>query len=93
LLIPADHLIKVALVKQPQFQGIQRLSKRCSQRLNQGAKKWQPCRAGDARPTEKQHPTLLMTLEERLRDVWAVGDELHGDGRPSSNFDILFSTP
>jgi hypothetical protein len=33
-----------------------------------------------------------MALEERLRDVWAVGDELHGDVRPLSNFDRIFSS-
>jgi hypothetical protein len=92
LLKPAEHLVQVAFFFTLLFRGIQRLSKRFSQPLNQGPEKWHLRRAGDARPTEKQHPAFLMAMEERLRDVWAVGDELHGDGRPSSNLDKIYSS-
>ena len=34
-------------------------------------------RVGDAGSAEEHHAAVFVRLQERLRNVWAVGDELH----------------
>ena len=45
--------------------------------LNEILESWQARRVGNARTTEKHHTTLFVRLQECIRDVRAVGDELH----------------
>jgi len=72
-----NRAVKLALPDQITFSFVRRFSGLLEQSLYQAAKIWQTCGTRNACPTEKHHAAFLMRLQECIRDVRAVGDELH----------------
>jgi hypothetical protein len=77
LFIAPNRAIKLALPDKITFSAVCRFPGLLEQSLYQAAKVWQPCRTRNTCAAEKHHATFLVRLQKRIRNVGAVGDELH----------------
>ena len=76
MLVASNRLIELLTVDQIGFNGVWRFSDFLIEPIDQPGEARESSRIGNACAAEKHHPRVLVRLQEALRNVGAVANEL-----------------
>jgi len=78
VLQPANGVVETSIYDCLVSRLVMRHAARIEQPLDKFSEQRQPGRAGHARAAEEHHLPILVGLEQAVRDIGAIDDELHG---------------